>query len=50
MKPSLSEEDIRYIIGWSTTKLSGSRTYRKREDDGKSRRSDTWSNGSKGVN
>ena len=40
---------MRYMIDWSTSKLSASRTYRKREDDGRSRRSDAWSNGSQGV-
>ena len=40
---------MRYMIDWSTSKLSDSRTYTKREDDGRSRRSDAWNNGSKGV-
>ena len=40
---------MRYMIDWSTSRLSDSRTYRKREDDGRSRRSDAWNNGSKGV-
>ena len=44
-----SEEDMSYIISWSTSKLSASRTFRKREDDGRSRRSDAWNNGSNGA-
>ena len=38
-----------YIISWSTSKLSASRTFRKREDDGRSRRSDAWNNRNNGA-
>ena len=38
-----------YIINWSTSKLSASRTFKNKEDDGRSRRSDAWNNGSKGA-
>ena len=40
---------MRYIIKWSTLRLSESRIFTRRKDDGRSRRSDTWNNEGTGV-